>query len=232
MIEALSFLVAPGNTPFAISGAVLLLLLAIEVIGLLAVGMGVSSVGDLLNAEGDADGLDLGGLAGDALGYLHWGKVPILIILALLTGTFSIAGYGLQGLISAWFGSALPGWLAAIPAGGAAVFSTHFLAAPIARLMPSGSGDAPTEKGMLGLVGDVVLGPIAFDRAGEVRVRDVGGREHFIAVKADAPGVEIPKGAEIVVTGLSDSFFRVGVTALSAGAPVAKLPAKSSGDEQ
>lgn len=51
MIEALSFLVAPGNTPFAISGAILLLLLAIEMVGLLAAGIGVSSLEDLREVD-------------------------------------------------------------------------------------------------------------------------------------------------------------------------------------
>lgn len=220
-MEALDFLTASQNLPFAVSGMFLLLLLLLEVVSVLFTGVGVSSIGDLIH--GDGHHVELGDIAADALGYLHWGKVPMIVILAALSGLFALTGYGLQGLAASVIGGLLPGWLASIPAAIGAVVGAHLCVSPIARLMPKDSGDAPTHRDMMGLVGLVTLGPVASDSAGEARVRDLRGRDHFVPIRAEAPGGSIPTGDEIVITGRVDGFYTVARTSAPASLSANRL---------
>ncbi|NKF22789.1 OB-fold-containig protein [Solimonas marina] len=201
-MSLLTFVTAGGNLPFAISAAFLLLLLTLELAGLLLAGIGVSHLGEWFGDHGDAD---LGGVAVDALGYLHWGKVPLLVLLASLSGLYALAGFGVQSLAAAYAPALLPAWLASIPAVVAAVVGTHVLAKPIARLMPRDSGDAISERGLLSLVGRVRLGPVTAELPGEALVRDAEGHDHVVRIVA-APGVSLPPDTEVVITGRAGAF--------------------------
>lgn len=201
-MDVLSFLTAAPNLPFSISAVFLLLLLALEIVGVLVAGIGISHFGEFDHGHG-AD-IDSHGLASDALGYLHWGKVPLIVILSALTGLFALSGLGIQSLASWLSGGLLPGWLASIPALAAAVYGTHKIALPISRLMPSEEGDATRETAFVGLIGRVTIGPCRWDAPGEALVKDLSsGREHYIRVKPAAPGVVLLVHGEILVTDIT-----------------------------
>lgn len=204
-MSLLEFLGAPGNLPFSISGAFLLLLLLVEILGVLAAGAGVTHLLDAL--DGKNHHVELGEFAGDMLGYLHWGKVPMIVLISALTGLFSLSGFGLQSLTQWIAGGLLPSWLASIPAAAIAVVGTHVLAAPLARLMPSDRGDAMREKDLLGMVGTVTMGPVFPEHPGEARVRDLEGRVHLVRIETSLP-VPLVVGTEIVLVGLEGPFYQ------------------------
>jgi len=220
----LDFMTAAGNLPFSISGAFLVGLLILELVGVLAGGMGPSHLLDAL--DGKNHHVELGELAADALGYLHWGKVPMIVLLSSMAGLFSLAGLGVQSLMHAWTGALLPGWLASFPAGVVAVVGTHFIAKPLAALMPTDTGDAITQKDLLGLVGTVINGPITEGLPGEARVRDLKGGLHVARISVT--GAEILQvGDEVVLSSLAGAFF---VAARTGHKPsISNLPAAVAG---
>lgn len=202
MADLLQFLTASSNLPFAISGVFMLLLVLIEVVGVLVAGMGLSHLGEL-DQDGAAE-VEGGGLAANAMAYLHWGKVPIVLILMALTGLFSLAGFGVQSLADWIGGGLLPGWIASGPAGVAAVWGTHKAVLPLSKLMPSDQGDAAREAQFVGLPGRVTIGPCRWDAPGEAVIRDLEGREHYVRVKPADRNVSLPVHAEIAITGRTE----------------------------
>lgn len=203
-VDLTSFLLDGANLPFAASGVFLAGLLILEIIGVLAAGAGPSHFLDAI--DGKNHELHLGDVAADALGYLHWGKVPMIVLLSLLSGLFSLSGLALQSGVLEIFGRLMPGWMASIPAMGCAVVGTHFLARPLARLMPKDSGDALGARDLLGLVGQVSMGPVSHDMAGEARVRDLTGTKHIVRIRAKQ-GLELKIDDEIVLVAHEDSFY-------------------------
>ena len=86
-------LLAPDVRPFAVAAAIMLALGGIELLATL-VGFSISElVGKEVAVEADS-GNGLGGL----FLWINAGRLPLLILIILALGVFSIAGFFLQGL--------------------------------------------------------------------------------------------------------------------------------------
>ena len=103
-------LLAPDVRPFAVAAAIMAALGAIELLTTL-VGVSISGfVGNDVAVEADSH---------DALGglflWINAGRLPLLILIILMLGVFSIEGFLLQG-IAHGLGITLPTWIAALAA--------------------------------------------------------------------------------------------------------------------
>ena len=85
-------LLAPDVRPFAVAAAIMLALGGIELLATL-VGFSLSHIGKDIGVETDSDS----GLGGLFL-WINAGRLPLLILIILALGVFSIAGFFLQGL--------------------------------------------------------------------------------------------------------------------------------------
>src|SRR5260221_488923 len=86
-------LLAPDVRPFAVAAAIMVALGGIELLAML-VGFSLSEMsGHEVTVEGDGDGI-LGGL----FFWINAGRLPLLILLILLLGHFSIIGFFVQGI--------------------------------------------------------------------------------------------------------------------------------------
>ena len=91
---------APESWPFTVAA---LLLVAIAVIEGLALLVGMSLSGWLDHFVPDAaHGVE--GVSDSWLGWLHVGKVPILVLLVILLTAFALIGYVLNALVHGTFG--------------------------------------------------------------------------------------------------------------------------------
>ena len=105
-------LLAPDVRPFAVAAAIMLALGGIELLTTL-VGFSISElVGKEVAVEADSDN----GLGGLFL-WINAGRLPLLILIILALGVFSIAGFFLQGLAHG-VGISIPVSIAAIAAAG------------------------------------------------------------------------------------------------------------------
>ncbi len=201
------FLTAGSNAPFLYVGVFALALVVIEIIGALAIGVTASSMIDI---DGPADGLHgVTGFLSDGLDYLHFGKVPVIIIGTLLLLAFSASGYHLQWLWLTLFSGLLPWWIAVFPSLIGAIVVTHYTAGLIRLVMPKDTAPANDRKAFFGLIGTVTLGPISAEQVGEVRLVDQRGSTNFLLAKATPESGEIAQHEEVVIAGWSDSFFTV-----------------------
>src|SRR4051794_31596068 len=118
MSAAIDALLAADVRPFAVAAAIMVALGAIELLTSL-VGFSISHyVGKDVHLDSEGDGGD-GGIAGLML-WINAGRVPLLILIMLALGLFSIAGFLLQGIAHS-AGLQVPAWIAAIAAIAAAI---------------------------------------------------------------------------------------------------------------
>lgn len=184
-------LTAEQTWPFGASLAVMLGLSVLEGAGLL-IAHSPSSWLDSLLPEAP-DGVD------GPLGWLHLGKVPMLVLLILFLTGFALSGYLIQGVALSLSGHLLPAWVASIPAAFAGLSVTSGLGNLIARVVPRDESSAVSEQSLIGRAGVVVRGIARNGFAAEAKVRDVHGRAHYVMVEPDLPEQTFEEGTNVLL---------------------------------
>jgi len=150
--------------PFALATVVLLGIAAAEALALL---IGASASHWLDGVIADADHPD--GFAGEALGWLHIGKVPLLAILVIFLTTFAVTGFSFQLAAMSMIGHDLP----------------TLLAAAIALFFA--------------IVAGRVLGAARAGRPAQARVYDEHGTVHYVMVEPEGPDESLEAGASVLL---------------------------------
>jgi membrane protein implicated in regulation of membrane protease activity len=161
----LEIIAAPANWPFSVALLIMLMIGAVE-----ALGLGASAVHLDVHVDGD--------VGGDLLGWLGIGRVPLLMLLVVFLAFFGLAGLAIQQ-----FAGPLDLWIAVPAAAAAALPLTGFGARGLARIMP---GDETTAIGLDELVGrrgTITIGTARRGSPAQARVRDVHGQVHYVMVE-------------------------------------------------
>ncbi len=161
----LDIIAAPANLPFSVALLVMLMIGAVE-----ALGLGASAVH--LDAHADLDG------GGDLLGWLGVGRVPLLMLLVVFLALFGLAGLAIQQ-----FAGPLSLWIAVPAATAAALPLTGLGARGLERVMP---GDETTAVGLDELVGrrgTITIGTARRGSPAQARVADIHGQVHYVMVE-------------------------------------------------
>jgi hypothetical protein len=169
-----SLFIAQETLPFTVAICVMLGLAVIEGIGLFT-AISPSEWLDGLIPNIDAPE----GLQG-ALGWLHLGKVPMLVLLILFLFGFAICGYVLQLLARNILGGYLPGLLASVPATFAGLATVRGMGAVLVHIIPRDESSAVSEQELLGLTGVITQGTARCGHPAEAKVRDANGRYHYL----------------------------------------------------
>ena len=132
------------------------------------------------------------GVAGAALGWLHFGKVPILVILVIFLTTFALAGFVAQFAAQAR-DRALP---ALAGGGGARVRrrggrASASLGGALGRIIPRDETTAVSDASLVGRIGSVVIGTARAGRPAQARVRDQHGTSHYVMVEPEGPDQDV-----------------------------------------
>jgi membrane protein implicated in regulation of membrane protease activity len=196
-----SLFLAPETLPFGVSLALMLGLAVVEGIGLFT-AMSPSQWLDNLVPELDADGLE------GALGWLHVGKVPMLVLLILFLLGFALCGYAVQLLARGVFGGYLPMWLAALPATLMGLTTVRGVGALLAHIIPRDESSAVGEEALIGRAGVVTQGVARRGQAAEVKLRDHLGRAHYLRVEPDVEGEEFAEGTAVLIVKRVGATFR------------------------
>lgn len=184
-------LTAPQTWPFGAALATMVGLAALEGIGLLFAASPAMWLDDLLpDAPEGMDGL---------LGWLHVGRVPLLVLLILFLAGFAVAGYAVQTASYQMVSTLLPAWLAAIPAGLAGLSCVSAGGAVLKKLFPGDQTSAVSEQSLLGRAGVVVRGIARQGLAAEAKVSDVHGHTHYVMVEPDIAGDTLDEGSPILL---------------------------------
>jgi len=186
-------LLAPEVRPFAVAAAIMVGLGGIELLTML-VGF---SIGQLVSQdiEIDADHHDaLGGL----FLWINAGRLPLLILIILALGLFSITGFLLHG-IAHGAGIALPASIASLVAAAGSIPLIRSFSRGIARIIPRDESYAVNEADFVGHVGEVSVGPLDQGLPGRVRLKDVFGNWHTVSARASQDSIALPVGASVLL---------------------------------
>ena len=149
MNGAIEALLAPDVRPFVIAGAIMIVLAGLEMLTSL-IGVSISHV---VGKDFDFDGHSGPGLAGMMI-WINAGRVPLLILIFLLLGVFSIEGFFVQA-IAHGLGASMPTWIASLLALAGTPWVVRLAGRKIARAIPRDETYAINEEDLIGRVGVV-----------------------------------------------------------------------------
>ena len=195
------FFLAPEMLPFSVALLVMLMIGAIE-----ALGLGAGAVH--LHADMDGEG-------GDLLGWLGIGEVPLLVVLVVLLALFGLIGLAGQQLAASLLSAPLSPWIAAPVALVAALPLTGTCARGLARILPHDETTAVGLDSLIGKRATIVVGDARAGSPARAQVRDVHGQVHYVMVEPSDDGVTIREGETALLVDRVGELF----TALSEGGP-------------
>jgi hypothetical protein len=214
----LDFLLHSANLPFAIALGIMIGIGLLEGISTL-LGAGLSSLLDSIlpdfdfdvdmdvDADADLDALDSGGALSHFFGWLHVGKVPVLILFILFLCGFGTAGLVLQSFASNTFGFLLPPWLASVPAVLAALFGMRWAGRLFIRWFGTDETQAVSESSFVGRIAVITLGAARAGSPSQAKLRDEHGQTHYVMVEPEDESETFPAGAEVLLIGRKGVVF-------------------------
>ncbi len=186
-------LLAPDVRPFTVAAAIMVTLGGIELLTTL-VGFSISELlGKDLAVEADSDS----GLGGMFL-WVNAGRLPLLILIILALGIFSIAGFFLQGLAHG-AGLSVPASIAALAAVACSIPAIRITSRGIARIIPRDETYVVDQADFVGHVAEVSIGPLDQGLPGRVRLKDVFGNWHSLVARASPGSTPLPVGASVLL---------------------------------
>jgi Protein of unknown function (DUF1449) len=193
MSAAVEIVLAPEVRPFAVAAAIMLSLGGIELLTMI-VGFSIS---ELVGHDFGIDSESHTGIGGLFL-WINAGRLPLLILIILALGIFSITGFLLQG-IAHGAGGVLPVSVAALAAAALSLPAIRVASRGIARIIPRDETYAVNEADFVGHVAEVAIGPLDQGLPGRVRLKDVFGNWHNVAARASAGSAPLPVGASVLL---------------------------------
>jgi membrane protein implicated in regulation of membrane protease activity len=185
---------APENMVFAAALALMLLIGAVE-----AMGLGAGSFGADLGADADGAGL---------LDWLGIGRLPLLTLLVAFLAIFSLVGLIGQQLAAALTGAPLTPWLAVPAAAVASLPLTGFAARGLARVLPQDETSAIDLDELIGRAATVVTGRAEYGSPARARIEDRHGQVHYVMVEPDRPGPLFREGEAVLLVRQEGHLFR------------------------
>ena len=192
---SMSLLTAPDTWPFATALVLMILLAVVEVVGMLLAASPSSLLDSLIP---DVDGL----------GWLHVGRVPILVVVILWLTGFSLSGFAIQSVAQSVIGAALPIWLASIPAVFLGLVNASLFGGVLARLVPADETRAVSEQSLVGQRGVVSEGMARRGLAAQAKVRDTHGHMHYVLVEPLDDEESFGEGVVVVLVNKNGVHYR------------------------
>jgi hypothetical protein len=224
----LEHLLAPENLPFAVTLLITIALGVLEIVTALFgatlsgmvdavlpdldldadVGGPDASAGTDLTTEGDLDGVHTLGVIGHALDWLHVGRVPTLLLLLTLLGSFGAFGLLLQSFAKSALGGLAPAWLMSIPAFALAVPAVRVVGSVFARLIPKEETSAVSRDSFVGQPALVTAGVATLGNPAQAKLMDRHGQMHYLLVEPETTGVELVAGSTVILTRHQGAVFK------------------------
>lgn len=184
----------PQTWPFTVATVLLLLIAILEGLALL---LG-ASISEWLHGMVDHPDAPDGALD-RALGWLHVGRVPLLVLLVLFLASFALSGFALNLVVKRVFGLWLTTWIAVPLAFVATVSTVRALGNVLARLIPREQSFAVTFDSLIGLVATVVNGTARQGYPAQAKVVSQHGQTLYVMVEPDEAGVTFQSGSSVLL---------------------------------
>lgn len=154
-------------------------------------------------------GLDVShepGMFGTAWDWLNAGRVPLLILIMIMLGSFGAIGYMIEGVTHSFAGW-LPTFMAAIPAFILTIPVTRRASLLVSKIVPRDETYVVEAGSLVGQTGIIVTGPLAENTIARVKVRDAHGNQHFPWVRTKDPNLKLDNGDHVLLVELIGSEY-------------------------
>lgn len=201
----MNYFFAPENLLFSVALLVMFGLAVVETLAVL-LGGGASQFFDSFfhhELHLDADGHSAG-----FLGWLHFGRVPLFVLLIIFLTGFGLSGLMIQALLQAVFGSSLHASLASIPAFVVALPVLRVVGSLFARIAPKDETTAVSQDSLVGRIATILLGTATRGAPAQARVKDQFGQEHLVMVEPDLDGEQFQSGTDVLLVTRSNATYR------------------------
>ena len=191
----------PEVRPFAVAGAMIVVVGAVELLAML-VGFSLSElVGRTVDLDAHSDSPLV-----NALAWMNLRGVPLLVYLMITLAFFAIAGFLIQDVAAA-IRSPLPLVFAVPLALVLAAPLVRWTSGALAHLIPRDESYAVDLSSLVGRVGRVAVGPLDQGPPGRVRVKDEHDNLHIVTAVAAPNSPPLPQGAEVLLVDRINSRF-------------------------
>jgi hypothetical protein len=203
----MSLFLAHETWPFAVASLLILSIAAIEGIALLIGATVAGWLDSLLHHAPDAPN------APDApdhwLGWLYFGRVPVLVLVVLFLALFALAGFALNLAAVGIFGTLIPPLIAAPVAAVAALPLMRVCAGGIAQIIPREQTYAVSLDTLVGRIAVIVSGTARLGYPAQGKVTSEHGQVLYVMVEPDAPDTTFAQhDAVLLVKRLSGTRFQ------------------------
>jgi Protein of unknown function (DUF1449) len=173
---------APESAPYLIATLVLLSVAALEGVALL-VGMSASHWLDSLFAH---HGGDIDGAGADSwLGWLHVGRVPLLVLIVVFLASFAVLGFAANIVVHALFGFFIPAVIGAPVALVASLPVVRVTGRVLSRLLPKDQSSAVSLDSLVGRIAIVMGGNAKMGYPAQAKVTTEFGQAIYVLVEPD-----------------------------------------------
>jgi membrane protein implicated in regulation of membrane protease activity len=187
----LEFLGASENTAFVSAIVLMLLIGAVELIGL----------GGAFDADSDIDG-------GDLLSWLGVGRLPLLMLIVVFLALFGILGLIAQQISFDVTDALITPWIAVPTVAVVSLPLTGLSARGLARILPRDHTTAVRLDELVGRRGAIVTGRATSGSPARARVEDQHGQPHFVMVEPDNSGQIFEEGEPVLIVRREADLFR------------------------
>ncbi|SDD88570.1 YqiJ family protein [Kordiimonas lacus] len=209
MIE---FMLAAANLPFSVALAIMLLIAAIEGVGML-LGFALSGLLDNLlpDLELDVD-IDAGDVAdhgafGEFLTWLRLREVPVIVVLIAFLTSFAITGFAMQQILTGTLGFMLPALIAAPIALFVCLPGVRLFAGVLGKIMPKDETEAVGSETFIGRPATITLGTASMGSPAQAKLKDKHGQSHYVMVAPDNDGESFEQGTGVLLVRQTGSTF-------------------------
>lgn len=220
-----TLLAAPGGVFFGVCLALVGVLLALEVITALFGGNPADALIPDFGLHLDMPDADVGGME-HLLGWLHVGRVPIVILLAVLLCAIGGGGLAIQSLWFGFFNGFLTAWVVVPATIFLGLFATHWVGGVLEKILPHDETSAVARSGFIGHLATITEGTARPGLPAEARLVDAHGTVHHMLVEPLGEG-EFQPGTEVLLMEMREATF-LALHAANTITPVPPTPASTT----
>lgn len=190
-------LLSAYNAPFLFALAFIISLGVLEILSLLIGASAFSHLDSSLGSHFDLASGD--NLLIHALSWLHIGKLPLLVMLVLLLGSFAIIGISGQYLMISLLQKPLPAGLMALIAFVLSLPTVHFIGRWLAPYLPKDESFAVSEDSFVGSMALVTQSAEQPGMSAECKIVDTYGQSHYLLIEPENPDVIFTRGERVLI---------------------------------
>jgi len=188
-------LFAAETWPFTVATFLMLLIAIVEGIAML---IGATLSGWLQHVMPDHSG-SMDGAFDKLLGWLHFGRVPMLVLLVLFLAGFALTGFALNMVAHRFIGAWVPPLLSVPLAFVATLPVVRIFGAGLARLIPQDQTFAVSFESLIGRIAVIIGGTARPGYPAQARVINEHGQNLYVMVEPDTDGITFESGERVLL---------------------------------